>query len=283
MPANDKDEALRELGRMAMEKREDAGLSLNDIFEKTRVRVEYLRGIEHGAYQGFPDLVYTKGFVRTYLGVIGAEELKDEFMSWLSKENTPHQERRIPTPAATNVLGNTTYPTKGFKPASQFWLFVVLFLVLIGSGCYVWYSFVTNNGFPRIDPSLQAGAVVSSDDNLSADVPPLSQDNDFFSVLPPPAVSEDEPEPEPAAPYLHIKADRTDVWVEVTINDRVVFSRTMTPGTGASWDLPARARVRYGRANAATVILNGRELGRDASARGTFFYEPDGTYRRVQN
>jgi len=65
------------------------------------VRVEYLRGIEHGVYQGFPDLVYIKGFVRTYLGVIGAEELKDEFMSWLNRENTPHphpHDRRPPPP-----------------------------------------------------------------------------------------------------------------------------------------------------------------------------------------
>ena len=273
MPASDRDEALRELGRMAMEIREDVGLSLEDIFEKTRVRIEFLRGIEQGSYQGFPDLVYVKGFVRTYLSVIGAEELKDEFMAWLNKDYS--KERRLPP---TNVLGNTTYPTKGFKPASHFWLFVVLFMVLVGSGCYVWYSWSNNVIIPRFDPVQQSGATLSSDEG-SLDVPPTSSQDDSLSVLP--VSGADEPQ-ERKAPYLHIKADRTDVWVEVTISGRVVFSRTMSQGSEVSWDLPARAKVRYGRENAATVILNGKELDRSASSRGTHYYEPDGTFSRAQ-
>jgi cytoskeletal protein RodZ len=276
MPASDRDEALRELGRMAMEKREDLGLSLEDIFERTRVRVEFLRGIEQGAYQGFPDLVYVKGFVRTYLSVIGAEELKDEFMSWLNKDG-PSKDRRI-TP--NNVLGNTTYPTKGFKLASHFWLFAVLFMVMAGSGWYVWYSWSNNPEFPRFDQTQQNGAVFSDDED-SADVFPLSSDNSIFALATPGSASEDETEPEPVAPYLHIKADKTDVWVEVTIGGRVVMSRTMGRGSEASWDLPSRARVRYGRSNAATVVLNGRELV-NGSGRGTFTYDPDGTFGRAQ-
>jgi len=241
------------------------------------VRVEFLRGIEQGSYQGFPDLVYIKGFVRTYLSVIGAEELKDEFMSWLNKESAP-KERRLP-PA--NVLGNTTSPTKGFKLASHFWLFAVLFLTLIGSGWYVWYSWSNSTIIPRFDATLQTGAALSADESSPDVLQALSQDN-FLSVLPESGLTPvNEPEPEQVSPYLHIRADNTDVWVEVTINGRVVFSRTMKPGTEASWDLPASARVRYGRANAATVILNGKEL-RNASERGTYFYEPDGTFRRAQ-
>jgi hypothetical protein len=271
MSASDRDEALKELGRMAMERREDVGLSLEDIFERTRVRVEFLRGIEQGSYQGFPDLVYVKGFVRTYLSVIGAEELKDEFLSWLNKDGTS-KERRLPT---SNVLGNTTYPTKGFKPASHFWLFVVLFMVLIGSGSYVWYSWSNNNVIiPRFDQPQQTGAIISDDVSSADALPPLSQDK----FLPAPPVV-DEPKPVRATPYLHIKAN-SEVWLEVTISERVVLSRTLQPGMEASWDLPGRARVRYGRANAATVILNGREL-QNASARGTFFYNPDGTFNRA--
>ena len=276
MSASDRDEALKDLGRMARERREDVGLSLEDIFERTRVRMEFLRGIEQGSYQGFPDLVYIKGFVRTYLSVIGAEELKDEFMSWLNKESSPAKERNLPPP---NLLGNTTYPTKGFKMASHFWLFVVLFLVLVGSSGYVWYSWSQNNVvIPRFDPSLQLGMLLSNDEQ-SADIhPPLSQDHNHLSLLP--AIPLEEPKPARTTPYLHLIVN-SEVWVEVTISERVVLSRTLQPGSEASWDLPARARVRYGRANAATVVLNGQELV-NASAKGTYFYEPDGTFRRAQ-
>ena len=268
MSASDREEALRELGRMAMEKRESVGLSLEDIFERTRVRMDYLRGIEQGAYQKFPDLVYVKGFVRTYLSVIGAEELKDEFMAWLNKDNV--SDRRVP-PA--NILGNTTFPTKGFKLASHFWLFVVLFLVMAGTGCYVWYSWSNNVIIPRFEPSQQTGAMISDEDEDEL----LSQD-DFMSLLP--VAAPEEPEPEPVPPHLHILAETADVWVEVTISDRVVFSRTMNRGSEASWDLPATARVRYGRAGA-RITLNGQIL-RDASARGTFDYHPDGTFNRIR-
>lgn len=40
MPASDRDEALRELGRLVAERREEARLLLEDVYERTRIRVE---------------------------------------------------------------------------------------------------------------------------------------------------------------------------------------------------------------------------------------------------
>ena len=109
MPVSDRDEALRELGRLAAERREEARLMIEDVYERTRIRTEFLRGIEQGDYAGFPDLVYVKGFVRTYLRVIGAEDLQEPFMGWLNRSMP-----RVPN-EPTNVLGNRTSPTRGFK------------------------------------------------------------------------------------------------------------------------------------------------------------------------
>jgi len=292
MTVADKNEALKELGRMAMERRESVGLSLEDIFEKTRVRMEFLRGIEQGTYQGFPDLVYIKGFVRTYLSAIGAEELKDDFMGWLNREITPQSERsdrnndrRVPldsTPA--NALGGpATGTTKGFKMASHFWLFVILFLLLAGSAGYVWYSW-SNNVFIHHYNGLhmQGGGVTAGYYEEEPEDPSLS--DYLFPITYVANTGNIEPvaEPEPVAPNLHIRANNTDVWVEVTISDRVVFSRTMTPGTESSWDLPSAATVRFGRLEAATVTLNGTVLTADTGGTATFEYNPDGTFRRIR-
>jgi cytoskeletal protein RodZ len=290
MPASSREEALKELGRMAREKREDANLSLEEIYERTRVRLEYLQGIEDGNYRGFPDLVYIKGFVRTYLSVVGAEDLKDEFISWLNKDEAV-KERRLPPP--TNVLGNGTSPTKGFKPASHLWLFAILLLVLAGSGCYVWYSWSSNpliidfrqfQGEPS--PPASSEEESASDDIPSQDTPvvlSIDSRSPALSILP--ASQSVEPAPAQIKPSLLIRA-RGDVWMRVTVGDKIVYSKTMRPGEEASWDLSAEARVTYGRPNMAEVVLNGKALGlanpRGSRTSETYSYSPDGTWKKVQ-
>ena len=280
MPASDRDEALRELGRLVSERREEARLLLEDVYERTRIRVDFLRGIEKGDYTGFPDLVYTKGFVRTYLRVIGAEDLQEPFMGWLNRSMPRGPE------APTNVLGNGTSPTRGFKPVSHFWLFLVLLTALIGTGVYVWYvwssgglSLGTFRAMRPEDPTLSALASQDvSGDNKEVEVSPVSME-----IIVPEPEPQPEPEPLPPPPSLEIRAV-SDVWMKVTIGDKVLFSKTLKKGSVVSWDLPAQAKVSYGRPNAASVTLNGKDLG-VANPKGkrseTYFYLPDGSYRKV--
>ena len=96
-----------------------------------------------------------------------------------------------------------------------------------------------------------------------------------------------EPKPEPPAPpppSLEIRA-AADVWMKVTVGDKVVFSKTLKKGSAVSWDLPAQAKVTYGRPNAASVVLNGKDLGTVSPKGGkrseTYFYSPDGSYRKA--
>ncbi|MBQ9628326.1 MAG: helix-turn-helix domain-containing protein, partial [Synergistaceae bacterium] len=81
----ERDDALKELGRQITERRESIGMTLETVFDRTKIRPEYLRGIEEGDYTNFPEIVYIKGFVRTYLKLIGAEDMQDEFMSQLDR------------------------------------------------------------------------------------------------------------------------------------------------------------------------------------------------------
>ncbi|MCR4817432.1 MAG: DUF4115 domain-containing protein [Fretibacterium sp.] len=280
-----KNDALRELGAMAAERREQMNMSLEDVYDRTRIRIEYLRGIEAGNYEGFPEPVYVKGFVRTYLRLIEAEDLLDDFVAQLNRLQPKSQE------PATNILGNATMGPKGFKPASHFWLFLVLLLALAGTGGYVWYAWsngsINNVNVFNIDswrwPNFTQGSgsqetpAASKDiaEKTSADVPmavPVSRD--VKKVSPP-----------KPRPYLLIQA-RGDVWMGVTIGNKSVFSRTLKSGNIVSWDLTAPAQVRLGRPNMANITLNGKDLG-PANAKGskkseTFLYRPDGTWEKVK-
>lgn len=280
MPISDRDEALRELGRLVAERREEARLLLEDVYERTRIRIEFLRGIEKGDYAGFPDLVYTKGFVRTYLRVINAEDLQEPFMGWLNRSMPRGPE------APTNVLGNGTSPTRGFRPVSHFWLFLVLLTALIGTGVYVWYVWSSGglslDAFRTMRPEDPALSALTSEDASGdtgvAGVSPASME---IMVSDPERQPESKPLPPP--PSLEIRAV-SDVWMKVTIGDKVLFSKTLKKGSVVSWDLPVQAKVSYGRPNAASVTLNGKELGvvnPKAKRSETYLYLPDGSYRKA--
>jgi cytoskeletal protein RodZ len=55
-------------------KRESLGLSLEDIFQKTRIRSSYLQAIEEGNFKALPDPIYTKNFIKIYARFLGVPE-----------------------------------------------------------------------------------------------------------------------------------------------------------------------------------------------------------------
>ena len=290
----ERDDVLKELGRMITERRESLGMTLETVFDRTKIRPEYLRGIEAGDYKNFPEVVYIKGFVRTYLKLIGAEDMQDDFMAQLDRSlgspQAPHKRQSEPRqkPKSMNsILGNGSQMPQGFKPTSHFWLFLVLVLALAGTGAYVWYA-VSYGGLDL--RNLKLFTFSGNNGNatpvefMSGDIN-LTESNDIqgVPVSVDDAVSE-EPEPE-ITPYLEIHAVN-DVWLSVSFgNGQPVYTRTLKRGESMRWDLNDTARVKIGRPTAAQIILNGKDLGiANPSARRseTYLYNPDGTYSIVQ-
>ena len=300
------DNALRELGQIAAERRESIGMTLETVYDRTKIRLEYLKGIEEGDYTNFPEVVYIKGFVRTYLKLIGAEDLQDDFMTQLNKleppdtfqvpmqrEESRRRQGKSQSQSQKNisrVLGNGSSLPKGFKPASHFWLFLVLILALAGTGVYVWYavkyegldlrnmkffSFSGNNNI-FTNPETSSNDVSS---NANPEPVPVSED-----ILA--AQSEDKETPE-IKPFIEIHAVN-DVWLSVRFgNAQPVFSRTLKKGDFMRWDLIENepARVVFGRPRSAQVILNGKDLGvvnPSAKRSETYIYNFDGTFSKVQ-
>lgn len=300
---NERDNALVELGRMITERRESLGMTLETVFDRTKIRPEYLRGIEAGDYKNFPEAVYIKGFVRTYLKLIGAEDMQEDFMSQIDRSlggaggtgvhgqsygRKKQNDQRQKPKNMNNILGNGSSMPKGFKPASHFWLFLVLVLALAGTGAYVWYA-VSYGGLDLRNLKLfnfSGNNAVTPSDTFSADVnlPGGNVPVPVTVSIDEPVSEEPEPEPE-VSPYLEIHAVN-DVWLSVSFGGgQPVFRRTLKRGEVMRWDLNAQARVVIGRPTAAQIILNGKDLGiANPTARRseTYLYNPDGTYSTVQ-
>lgn len=291
----ERDDALKELGREITERRENIGMTLEAVFDRTKIRLEYLRGIEAGDYRNFPELVYIKGFVRTYLKLINAEDLQDEFMAQLDRTQGTHQKRSEPRHQnqkkndIREILGNGSSVPKGFKPVSHFWLLFVLIAALAGTGTYVWYAvsyggldlknlkLFNFSGQNSLSPSIEFS-------ELSSDIVSVSIDESSADLVSADMAVSEEPKPK-VTPSLEIHAVN-DVWLSVSFgNAQPVYRRTLKRGDVMRWDLNEPARVVIGRPTAAQIVLNGKDLGiANPTARRseTYIYNPDGTYSMVQ-
>ena len=184
----------------------------------------------------------------------------------------------------SNILGNGSSIPKGFKPASHFWLFLVLVAALIGTASYVWYA-VTYGGLDLKNMKLfnfnGAGGPMTGTEALSNDAVIFS--DDIGEPVSLDEVVSEEPEPE-IKPSLEIHAIN-DVWMSVSFGGaQPVFRRTLKRGEVMRWDLEAPARVSFGRPTAAQVILNGKDLGivnPNTRRPETYIYNPDGTYQKA--
>jgi len=77
--------------------REELGLEIRELEERTKIRGRYLRALEEEAWDVIPSPAYAKGFLRTYAAELGldAEELVDEFRRQV-ESRLPDSERAYP-------------------------------------------------------------------------------------------------------------------------------------------------------------------------------------------
>ena len=306
MPEN-REDILQDLGMRIRQKREELDLSLREAHEGTKIRTQFLEGIERGDYSEFPGTVYIRGFIRTYLRYLGAEELWESFLPVLN-EGRPFD------CGGEMVVGTCTLPAKGFRPASRFWLFVILLLVLAGSSWYVWYTWSASdvpplslleekgkNGENGTAPSAdnQEGRGIAGDLQVEGERPlpgavpekegtgssPGVKSPDLAAAVPPgmtptPTAAElvggtpPAADPAPVAiPEVNKKKELVinasgDCWVRVQQGKKTLFERTLKAGDSVSFPVEERITVIYGRAGAVTTRWNGEDLGNPGRSKG---------------
>jgi cytoskeleton protein RodZ len=110
------------------------GISLSEVSLHTRVREHILSAIEEGRLEDLPAAVYVRGFVKSYLSFLDAEDL------W------PAFERAIPLAGATNVthaLGTYSTATKGFRRVTRRGAYILLVLLVIAAVAFAWSQWDT--------------------------------------------------------------------------------------------------------------------------------------------
>ncbi|SFR97916.1 helix-turn-helix domain-containing protein [Sphingomonas jatrophae] len=188
--------------------REERGLSLDEIAERTRIPMRSLELIEAGAKDGLPALTYSAGFVRSYAAALGldGQAMAQQFRAEMGRP----VRRDVPEPYA---------PADPARVPTRLLVIVALVLALLVAGGYaIW----------RGDALFGSGA--EQREQLAAGTDP--------AVYPPPESGQPQaplvqPGASPAGPVggpVTVTA-REEVWLRIAEREgKTLFLGTMTPG-----------------------------------------------------
>lgn len=123
---------LQELGQVIREKREAAGISIEDVTARIKISGRVLRGIEEGSLASLPHAVYAKSFIFSFGQAVGYDivelqaELEKIFPSAvIDASGEELRDTPLPVLAASGRDGRLIAP------------FLLLFIGLLGGVC--WY------------------------------------------------------------------------------------------------------------------------------------------------
>lgn len=303
----DRAKALADLGNEIRRIREEKGLTLEDVTEVVKIRTNFLEDIENGNFDNFPSGVYVRGFVRSYLRFLGAEELWGQYKPYLYSEDI--------VDTSDLVLGTLSPPTKGFKHHSRVWLIVVLVVAITGLSLYG-LSLVKNDSGNRApvsvieeekgenvqeeDLELEETSVVQrieegpsgagpvlegevSESPLSEDVPAALPENGSSEIVLAEPEVEQEEEVEPAPEPVLVLTTTRDCWVRIAGENSTIYEGVIAGDSSREYVLTERVTVTYGRPASINVTFMGEELGNpgDGGAVERWFYAPDGSRGRI--
>ncbi|QQE80869.1 RodZ domain-containing protein [Alicyclobacillus sp. SO9] len=97
---------MAEVGQVLRRKREELGLSLDDIQTKTKIRKRYLEAIETGDWSVLPGDVYARGFVRSYADALGLDGF--ELLNQLDVQSAAHRHSQETPPEGRTDSDETT-------------------------------------------------------------------------------------------------------------------------------------------------------------------------------
>lgn len=284
---------MDEFGHILREARENKGLTLAEVQDKTRINSRFLAALEQGNYDKLPTPVHVRGFLRNYARFLGLDpQPLVERYEWVLEHETavsppPNGQQTIPEPIVPPrqdqpFFNPVNYEVDdGRSTNSEPFLRLVIILALIAALVLAGSRFVplllnSNNGAEaltqgindviqnmadQIGPTAEVTAVPQATTDAENPIISTSRNNveDAAATVPLPT------RPIlPAMETIQLKLEITErTWMEVTIDGDVVFSGIARDGDPAyEWEAQDEAIVNTGNAVAVVVTINDILWGR---------------------
>lgn len=232
--------------------REASGLSLPDIFEKTRVGLVNLAAVESGEFHRLPPPVYARNFIRKYARTVGIDEqpILDRYETYLESLKPTARETEIQKP----------WPDTGGR--NRF-LFASLAAVVI-AGALVSVLFLYD----------QAGKPASSSPVVGSPSPaPVLPEPAPMAALPASSAEETAPGSVTDSPGAAIRPPATGkmyplvieardlTWIRITQDRNPVYEALLKPGDKIERTASEYFQLDIGNAGGVHLTFQGKPLG----------------------
>lgn len=239
--------------------REERGLSLPDVFERTRVSIINLEALEQGDFDRLPPPVYARNFIRKYARAVGIDEkpILDRYARHLDTLHPPSEEKKVqkPWPEA-----NRRYP----------FLFMSLAAVIL-AGILVSVLFLYDQA-GRPPSSAPAAAVESSPEpatpvaentaTVSTATPPAPEMNPVSAAPPVPLEKTTIPVVSPAGKMYHLVFDARELtWIRITEDQNPPYQVLLKPGERIERMASEFFLLDIGNAGGINLTFQGKPLG----------------------
>ena len=288
-------------GALLRQARQAQGVALGDLAATLKVPVEKLQALEDEDWQRLPDVVFLRALAQTICRTLHLEAapvlalLPQQKVTALAPQgglNAPMRERGVPSILATNTKHSP-------------WPWVVLLLIVLGGGGYLGVQWMAPEWVRGVSTTVSAPSDPAGDSPLFSPAVPEEGDGGGMgnmgdvaqagevptvqaAALMQPALPEEEgaqpgfaapaPAAEPAAapaaqaaasvsPVLRITA-KGATWVQVLdAQQRLLIEKILQDGEVFSTSAPKPLTVALGKADLATVEVNGAPFDVQAVAR----------------
>lgn len=233
------------VGQSLASAREEAGLSVADVAERTRIRATVVQAIEHDDFSHCGGDIYARGHVRSIARVIGLDP--EPFVAEFD------QAHAVVAPSAAEVFESETSTRRERRGPNWSAVMVTVLVVALG---VLGFQVVTGGGEDPRDTTTVAEPQPTPTPSATPSGEPTAEPTQTeVAVVPTDAVT------------LKLVAVGAGSWVQVEDSQgQVRYTGTLTDGQSRSFRDPKRLDVVIGNAAGIQLVVNGSDLGAPGQA-----------------
>ena len=237
------------LGSELSAAREQAGMTLAQVADRTRVRSSLIAGIEADDFSMCGGDVYARGHIRTIARVVGIDP--EPLVAEFDRLHAPQG------PSATEVFEADSRVTTSGDRRGPNWtaaMAAVVVLLLVVAG----FQLLRGGGSASSAGSRPSGAATPAASTSSTSSPSASTSSPGPSSSPT-VIAEVPPSARGVTMRLGVLGGRS--WVSVTAGSRKVFEGVLSDGTTRTFTDTKQIKIIIGNAGAVHLVVNGVDLG----------------------